>query len=190
MEVPPPPPPEVAYDHYNYMGTRLYVSTQNSHFSYSNQQIYVKNHNQNHFQSSLSRFYVLARRDNILVVCFSWTFLICKELPWLYTFKWSQLYPVYFVNRHSCIFPLVAVSVYGKVLPFLRDCYLSAVKTENFKILFCLWWFLSNGTWLLAPTLNPLSHSPKTFRLLIFNFFSTKDRVLAKSIFQTTGQKN
>ena len=64
-----------AYDHYTYVVTRLYVSTQNSPFSFSNQQIYVKNHNQNHFQSSLSWFYILARCDNILVVCFSWTLL-------------------------------------------------------------------------------------------------------------------
>ena len=61
--------------HYNYMETRLYVSTQNSPFSYSDQQIYIKNHNQNHFQSSLSWFYILARCDNILVVCSSWILL-------------------------------------------------------------------------------------------------------------------
>ena len=126
-----------AYDHYNYMETRLYVSTQNSPFSYSNQQIYVKNHNQNHFQSFLSRFYILARCDNILVACFSWTLIwfakncrdcIPSNIP--NDHNYSSLFCF---NQHSCIFHLVAARVHGEVLPFLRDCYFSAIKTEILK---------------------------------------------------------
>ena len=84
-------------DHYNYMETRHYVSRQNLPFSYSNQQIYVK-------ITIKITFKVLFHDSTYSQGVSFWQHfsglfqlnisLICKELPWLYTFKyfeWSQL---------------------------------------------------------------------------------------------------